>query len=147
MPGDVSEKPGIKVSKFPLTALGRAVGLDEAEGFVKIASDANGTVVGIEIVSDEANAMIAEAALAIEMGANLEDIADTIHPHPTYSEAIQEAAELSLGRSIHFFTGQAKEMIRWTSRGLSRDLPAPTTKGYSTSTKGHLEPRWYSCTG
>ena len=75
-----------------------------------------GTVNGVEIVSDEANAMIAEAALAIEMGANLEDIADTIHPHPTYSEAVQEAAELALGRSIHFFAGKAKEMIRWTSR-------------------------------
>lgn len=104
--GDVGEKDSIKVSKFPLTALGRAIALDSTEGFVKIASDTNGTVVGVEIVSDDANAMIAEAALAIEMGANIEDIADTIHPHPTYSEAIQEAAELALGRSIHFFTGK-----------------------------------------
>jgi dihydrolipoamide dehydrogenase len=107
--GDIAEKAGISVSKFPLTALGRAVGLDAAEGFVKIASDKNGTVVGVEIVSDEANAMIAEAALAIEMGANLEDIADTIHPHPTYSEAVQEAAELALGRCIHFFAGKQKK--------------------------------------
>ena len=107
--GDVSEKAGIKVSKFPLTALGRAVALDATEGFVKIASDPNGTVVGVEIVSDEANAMIAEAALAIEMGANVEDLADTIHPHPTYGEAVQEAAEMALGRSIHFFVGKQKK--------------------------------------
>ena len=43
------------------------------------------------------------------MGANIEDIADTIHPHPTYGEAVQEAAELALGRSIHFFVGKAKK--------------------------------------
>jgi dihydrolipoamide dehydrogenase len=50
--------------------------------------------------------MISEAALAIEMGATLEDIADTIHPHPTYSESVQEAAEAALGRGIHFFYGK-----------------------------------------
>jgi dihydrolipoamide dehydrogenase len=50
--------------------------------------------------------MISEAALAIEMGATLEDIADTIHPHPTYSEAVQEAAEAALGKPIHFFYGK-----------------------------------------
>ena len=63
---------------------------------------------GVEIVSDDANAMIAEAALAIEMGAGVEDIADTIHPHPTYSEAIQEAAEAAMGRPIHFYYGDNK---------------------------------------
>jgi dihydrolipoamide dehydrogenase len=107
--GDISEREGIKVAKFPLTALGRAIALDTTDGFVKIAYDKNGTVKGVEIVSDEADAMIAEAALAIEMGANLEDIADTIHPHPTYSEAVREAAELALGRSIHFFTGKPRK--------------------------------------
>lgn len=107
--GEVEEKEGIRVSKFPLTGLGRAIALDSKEGFVKMACDESGTVTGVEIVSDEANAMIAEAALAIEMGANIEDIADTIHPHPTYGEAVQEAAELALGRSIHFFVGKAKK--------------------------------------
>ncbi len=104
--GDIGEREGVTVSKFPLTALGRSIALDTTDGFVKIAADPNGTVRGVEIVSDDANAMIAEAALAIEMGANIEDIADTIHPHPTYSEALQEAAELALGRGIHFFTGR-----------------------------------------
>jgi dihydrolipoamide dehydrogenase len=100
------EGDGISVTKFPLTALGRAIALGEETGFVKIAYDGNKLVKGIEIVSEDANAMIAEAALAIEMGTTLEDIADTIHPHPTFSESVQEAAEGALGRGIHFFYGK-----------------------------------------
>ena len=104
--GSVEESEGIRVTKFPLTALGRSVALDTTNGFVKIAYDEENVIRGIEIVSDEASSMISEAALAIEMGALLEDIADTIHPHPTYSEAVQEAAEAALGRPIHFFYGK-----------------------------------------
>ena len=100
---------GIKVTKFPLTALGRAIALDTTNGFVKIAYDSDNLVKGVEIVSDDAGDMIGEAVVAIEMGATLEDIADSIHPHPTYSEALQEAAEAALGRSIHFFYGKVKE--------------------------------------
>lgn len=106
--GIIQESDEIKVTKFPLTALGRSIALDTTNGFVKIAYDKENTVRGIEIVSDEASSMISEAALAIEMGANLEDIADTIHPHPTYSEAVQEAAEAALGRPLHFFYGKKK---------------------------------------
>ncbi|MDE1851577.1 MAG: dihydrolipoyl dehydrogenase [Candidatus Micrarchaeota archaeon] len=97
---------GISVKKFPLSALGRAIALNKTMGFVKIAYDSSSIVKGIEIVGQDANAMIAEAVVAIEMGATLEDIADSIHPHPTFSEAIQEAAEAALGRSIHFFYGK-----------------------------------------
>ena len=104
--GKIEENEEIKVKKFPLTALGRSIALNTTDGFVKIAYDENQIVKGIEIVSDEADSMISEAALAIEMGATLEDIADTIHPHPTYSEAVQEAAEAALGRPIHFFYGK-----------------------------------------
>lgn len=107
--GDVSEKTGIYIKKFPLTALGRAIAMNKTDGFVKIAYDKNKVVKGIEIVSSDANAMVAEAALAIEMGATLEDIADTIHPHPTYTEQIQEVAEAGLGRPIHFFYGKNNE--------------------------------------
>ena len=107
--GTIEESDSVKVTKFPLTALGRSVALDTTNGFVKIAYDNENTVKGVEIVSDEASSMISEAALAIEMGANLEDIADTIHPHPTYSEAVQEAAEAALGRPIHFFYGTRKK--------------------------------------
>ncbi len=106
--GDVSPADGVTVTKFPLTALGRSIALDRKDGFVKIASTADGVVVGVEMVSDEASSMISEAVLAIEMGATLEDLAITIHPHPTYSEAVQEAAEAALGTPIHFFYGKKK---------------------------------------
>ncbi|MDE1857027.1 MAG: dihydrolipoyl dehydrogenase [Candidatus Micrarchaeota archaeon] len=106
--GSIEEADGIKVAKFPLTALGRAIALDSTNGFVKVAYDNDKMVKGVEIVCDTASSMIAEAALAIEMGATLEDIADTIHPHPTYSEAVQEAAEVALGRGIHFFSGKGR---------------------------------------
>ncbi len=106
--GTVEESDEIRVTKFPLSALGRAVALDSTNGFVKIAYEEDGLVRGVEIVSPDANSMIAEAALAIEMGANIEDMADTIHPHPTYSEGIQEAAEAALGRGIHFFYAKPK---------------------------------------
>lgn len=102
----ILDGPGIETTKFPLSALGRAIALDTTNGFVKVAHDSRGVVRGVEIVSRDANSMISEAALAIEMGATLEDIADTIHPHPTYSEAVQEAAEAALGRPIHFFYGK-----------------------------------------
>ncbi len=107
--GDVTERADVTVTKFPLSALGRAIALDSTNGFAKIAADKeSGLVRGVEIVSPDANSMIAEAALAIEMGATLEDIADTIHPHPTFSEAIQEAAEGALGRGIHYFRPKPK---------------------------------------
>jgi dihydrolipoamide dehydrogenase len=104
----VLQGDGIKTKKFPLTALGRAIAIDKTNGFIKIAYDDNETVRGVEIVSADANAMIAEAALAIEMGATLEDIADTIHPHPTFSELFQEVAAAALDRPIHFYYGGKK---------------------------------------
>lgn len=100
------EGDGVKVVKFPLSAIGRGIALNETMGFAKIAYDDNGLVKGVELVCEDANSMIAEAALAIEMGATLEDIADTIHPHPTFSEILQEAAEAGLGRPLHFFYGK-----------------------------------------
>ncbi|MGC8648722.1 MAG: dihydrolipoyl dehydrogenase [Candidatus Micrarchaeia archaeon] len=103
--GSVEEKEGIKIKKFPLSALGRGIALDEVTGFVKIAYEENGIIKGVEIVSPDANAMIAEVVLAIELGATVEDIASTIHPHPTFSEAIQESAEAAIGAPIHYFYG------------------------------------------
>ena len=100
------EGEGISITKFPMTAIGRAISLGKTAGFVKIAYDSDNLVRGVEIVGEDANALISEAALAIEMGATVEDIADTIHPHPTFSEAVQEAAEAALGAPIHFFYGK-----------------------------------------
>jgi dihydrolipoamide dehydrogenase len=92
----------IKKARFNFAALGRALASDEGEGFVKIVADAKtDTVLGVQIVGPEASNLISEAALAIEMGAKIEDIALTIHPHPTLPEAIMEAAEVAAGRPIH----------------------------------------------
>jgi dihydrolipoamide dehydrogenase len=90
------------VSKFPFAANGRAVSLIETDGFVKIIAEAKTHIVlGVHIVGPEASNLISEAALAIEMGARLEDLALTIHPHPTLGETMMEAAEATLGHAIH----------------------------------------------
>jgi dihydrolipoamide dehydrogenase len=90
------------IGKFPFTALGRATIAGETEGFVKIIADKNSDLVlGVHIVGPEASDLISEAALAIEMGATLEDIAFTIHPHPTFPESLMEAAEAAKKKAIH----------------------------------------------
>ncbi len=92
----------LKIAKFPFAANGRAVSMMETDGFIKMIANAkNNLVLGVHIVGPEASNLISEAALAIEMGATLEDIALTIHPHPTLGEAMMEGAEATLGHAIH----------------------------------------------
>jgi dihydrolipoamide dehydrogenase len=92
----------VKKSRFQFAALGRALTAGEPDGFVKVVSKADdGLVLGVQIVGPEASNLISEVALAIEMGATVEDIALTIHPHPTLPEAIMEASESAAGRPIH----------------------------------------------
>lgn len=92
----------LKTGKFPFAANGRAVSMMETDGFVKIVADAKThRVLGVHIVGPEASNLISEAALAVEMGATLEDLALTIHPHPTLGETMMEAAEATLGHAIH----------------------------------------------
>jgi len=92
----------VKVGKFPFAALGKAMAMMETDGFVKIVTDKNTKqVLGVHIVGPEASTMISEAALAIEMAAFAEDLALTVHPHPTLGEAFMEAAAHSLGSAIH----------------------------------------------
>jgi dihydrolipoamide dehydrogenase len=92
----------VKVGKFPLRALGRARTLGRTEGFVKVISDpVSGFVLGVAMVAPHASELIAEATLALELGASLEDLLVTIHPHPTLSEAIMEAAEIAAGTPVH----------------------------------------------
>lgn len=92
----------LKVGKFSFAANGRAVSLMETDGFVKIIADSKTHIVlGVHIVGPEASNLISEAALAIEMGATLEDLALTIHPHPTLGEVMMETAEAALGHAIH----------------------------------------------
>jgi dihydrolipoamide dehydrogenase len=92
----------IKVGRFPFAALGKALASGESDGFVKIIADEESdNVLGIHIVGQEASSLIGEGALAIEMGATAEDIALTIHPHPTLNESLMEAAEATIGKAIH----------------------------------------------
>lgn len=91
-----------EVARVPLGASGRASTMNEHNGFAQIVSDrADGSIVGVHIVGPHACDLIAEGVLAIEMGATLEDLALTIHPHPTLSEQLAEAAHLGLGHPIH----------------------------------------------
>ncbi|HWA77925.1 MAG TPA: dihydrolipoyl dehydrogenase [Polyangiaceae bacterium] len=92
----------VKVGRFPFAALGRAMSIGETDGFVKMVTDVtSGRVVGIHIVGPSASDLISEAVLALETVATAEDIALSIHPHPTLGEALMEAAAASLGQAIH----------------------------------------------
>ncbi|MEC2053632.1 dihydrolipoyl dehydrogenase [Peribacillus psychrosaccharolyticus] len=89
-------------SKFPFAANGRALSLNSTDGFVKlITRKEDGLVIGAQIAGTNASDMIAELGLAIEAGMTAEDIAMTIHAHPTLGEITMEAAEVALGTPIH----------------------------------------------
>ncbi len=91
-----------EVGKFPFAALGRALAGGTTDGFTKIIFDASSRVVlGIHIVGPHATDLISEAALAIEMSATVEDLALTIHPHPTLGEVMLEASKVGLGEAVH----------------------------------------------
>ncbi|WP_410766202.1 dihydrolipoyl dehydrogenase [Haloferax sp. DFSO60] len=90
------------VGQMPFRASGRALTTGHADGFVRIvADDPSGFILGAQIVGPEASELVAEVAFAVEMGATLEDVASTIHTHPTLAEAVMEAAENALGQAIH----------------------------------------------
>ena len=92
----------VQVVRFPWQASGRAVSMGGGEGFTKLLLEPDSRrVLGMGIVGPQAEALIAEGALAMEMGAVARDLALTVHPHPTLSETVQEAAEEALGRGTH----------------------------------------------
>ncbi|QDQ02679.1 dihydrolipoyl dehydrogenase [Lysinibacillus fusiformis] len=92
----------VKVAKFPFAANGRSLTLNAIEGFVKlVVRKIDGILIGAQIVGVGASDMIAEMGLAIEAGMTAEDIALTIHAHPTLGEITMEAAEVIIGRPIH----------------------------------------------
>ena len=92
----------VVIGKFAFAGLGRAVAIDRADGFVKvIAERGSGRLVGVSMAGPEVSDLIAEAALAIELGATLEDVAGTVHAHPTLAEAFMEACKAALGCAIH----------------------------------------------
>jgi len=98
-----------EVTKFPWAASGRAVTLDRSDGVTKILiNPENQRILGVGICGPGAGELIAEGVLAIEMGANLTDLKLTIHPHPTLSETLMEAAEVFFGQSTHIYRPKKK---------------------------------------
>lgn len=93
--------PDIKIAKFPYLASGKAYLMGRTEGFIKIAGDSKGNIVGVEILGEGACDLIGEAALAKSIGINIKDWANVVHGHPTLSEIFQEAAHIFCGTPIH----------------------------------------------
>ncbi|MFD2925367.1 dihydrolipoyl dehydrogenase [Halobacillus naozhouensis] len=92
----------VQASKFPFAANGRALSLNDSDGFLKlITRKDDGLVIGAQIAGPNASDMIAELGLAIESGMTAEDLALTIHAHPTLGEITMEAAEVAMGQPIH----------------------------------------------
>jgi dihydrolipoamide dehydrogenase len=92
----------VRVGKFPFSALGRAMAVNETDGFIKVVADkTTHELLGVHIVGPEATDLISEGALALEMHAFLEDIALTVHPHPTLGEGLMEASLHGLGQAVH----------------------------------------------
>ena len=103
------QKINYKVAKFPWAASGRATTIDRKDGVTKLIVDPETErLLGIGICGPGAGELIAEGVLAIEMGANLTDLKLTIHPHPTLSETIMEAAEVFFGQSTHIYKPKRK---------------------------------------
>ena len=96
------KKIKVKVAKCPWSASGRALSFGDASGLTKLIMDPDtNRILGVGIVGRSAGELIAEATLAVEMGATADDFAETVHAHPTLSETILESAELALGHAIH----------------------------------------------
>jgi len=92
----------VRVGRFPFSALGRAMAVNETDGFIKVVADkATHELLGVHIVGPAATDLISEGALALEMHAFLEDVGLTVHPHPTLGEGLMEASLAALGQAIH----------------------------------------------
>jgi dihydrolipoamide dehydrogenase len=91
----------VKIGKFPMSASGRALTTNHDSGYVKVVASRDEKIQGVQIVAPRASDMIAEATLALEMQAYLDDVANTIHAHPTFPEALGEACEDALDECVH----------------------------------------------
>ena len=104
------QKINYEVAKFPWAASGRATTLGRSDGVTKLILDPESQrILGVGICGPGAGELIAEGVLAIEMGANVTDLKLTIHPHPTLSETIMEAAEAFFGQSTHMYKPKRKK--------------------------------------
>ncbi|GAB2024577.1 dihydrolipoyl dehydrogenase [Lactovum odontotermitis] len=101
-PADVADRKDVKISKFPFAANGRALSMDDAEGFIRLITETKeGAVIGAQIAGPGASDLISDFSLAIENGLTAHDLSLTIQPHPTLGEAIMDTAELADGMPIH----------------------------------------------
>ena len=100
---DKAKEQGIeyKLGSYNVAGNGRAMIMGDAMGTAKLIADAEGKLLGAQLMCPRATDMIAELALALKMGANIEDIVNTIHPHPTVSEVVAEAAHDYEGLCCH----------------------------------------------
>jgi dihydrolipoamide dehydrogenase len=99
----------VEIAKFPWAALGRAIAIDRPEGLTKLVIDPETErILGVGMVGAGAGENIAEGVLAVEMAALATDLKLTIHPHPTMSETVMEAAEVFFGHSTHVYRPKKK---------------------------------------
>jgi len=91
----------VKTGKFPFRACGKALAMEEPEGMVKIVGDETGRLLGLHILGAESSSLIGEAVIALDNGLSVEDLASSIHPHPTLTEPLCEAAENFYKKAIH----------------------------------------------
>jgi dihydrolipoamide dehydrogenase len=102
----------VRIGKFPLIASGRARTMNESDGLIKLVGDAKtDLLLGMHIVAPQAESLIGEGVIALEMGSTLEDIGLSIHPHPTLTESIQDAAEAAHGKAIHILNPKPKTPV------------------------------------
>ena len=102
----------VRIGKFPLVASGRARTMNDTDGVIKLVGDAKtDMLLGMHIVGPQAESLIGEGLIAIEMGATLEDIGLSIHPHPTLTEGIMDAAEAAHGKAIHIVNPKPKTPV------------------------------------
>lgn len=105
-----NEGKSVRKGVFPLVANAKSLTLGETSGMIKIIADEKyGEILGVHIVGPRATDLITEGALALRLEATLEEIADTIHAHPTVGEAMAEAAHVALGMGIHISSAKGKK--------------------------------------
>lgn len=102
----------VRIGKFPLAASGRARTMNETDGLIKLVGDAKtDLLLGMHLVAPQAESLIGEGIIALEMGATLEDIGLSVHPHPTLTECIMDAAEAAHGKAIHIVNPKPKTPV------------------------------------